>query len=246
MMVKKFLLIFQNRTAWRSFLKTIPLVLALFGASYFGFSLWGTLIFLSVALAVYFSLPKDRSQIKISFWFLQIAGLIGFTLSGATSFSALIFWGFAFLSLMLILIAHFAFRDRFLSYGIWNVLFLFLVFAEFFYFDFHHFLGAILLFLFLSLLFEEALRFFGVRWQKRILLVALVLALLGTEIFWFTSFLPLGFVNASVFLALCLLILRDVALFHLQGVLTRSFIFKELTFFVALSILIFAASKWSI
>ena len=246
-MVKKFQSIFRNRIAWKSLLKAASLTLALFGVAYFEFSFWAVLVFFSLSLAIYFSLPKDRSHIKFSFWLLQIFGFLGSVLPAVENFFGIfIFISFGILALTLFLIVHFVFKDRFLIYGVWNVLFLFLVFSEFFYFDFPQFLEIVLLFLVLVLIFEEVFRFFGIIWRERILLASLVLSLLGIELFWLVSLLPLGFVNAAVFLALSLLLLRDAVLFHLQGVLTRVFIFKELTFFVTISILIFAASKWAI
>lgn len=70
--------------------------------------------------------------------------------------------------------------------------------------------------------------------------------ILAVEFAWILSFLPLGFINAALFLTLLFLLLRDGLLVRAQGFLNLRFILREFTFFVFLGLVILAVSRWSL
>jgi len=94
--------------------------------------------------------------------------------------------------------------------------------------------------------FHESFDFFGVTRGKRLVFAAFILSLLSVELSWVVMFLPLGFINAAAFLALFFLLVRDGIVIHFQGYLSLPFVFKQLTFFIVLAVLIFASARWAI
>ncbi|MDP2705855.1 MAG: hypothetical protein Q8O49_01465, partial [bacterium] len=139
------------------------------------------------------------------------------------------------------------FNDHFLVYNLFHSSFLLAVFGIFFYFRFFFsfwlFLG---LFLAIFLLLEEFFVFNGIGWPKRRLAAEGALTLAAIQIGWLTSFLPIGFINSAAFLVLFLGLSRDAVLAHFQGYFSISYLFRQLTFFVILSLFIFLISSWSL
>ncbi|MCP6720047.1 MAG: hypothetical protein KJI72_01805 [Patescibacteria group bacterium] len=251
-MAKKLAFLLTDRTAWRLPFKTALATLTLLFVLWFDFSLVALAVFFTVFVSIYFSQITERRLLKVSFWFLPIFSLIGIKLL-LSSFSPPLFIIialalFAFLFFILLGLMSFFFKDKFLVYGIFNTSLLLLLFLLVFHLgrpDNFWFLGIVLFFM-MVLIFEEVFKFFGIYKGKRTLAALGIVGILAVEIAWLTSFLPLGFINAAVFLTLFFLLVRDSLAVHFRGFLNLSFIFRELAFFVFITLIIFAASQWSI
>ncbi len=79
--------------------------------------------------------------------------------------------------------------------------------------------------------------------------VRLISALLGfvtIQVSFILAFSPLGIINSAVFATLTAFFLKEGVISHFRGELNFSFILRQLTFFVVLAIIIFAATKWSL
>lgn len=59
-----------------------------------------------------------------------------------------------------------------------------------------------------------------------------------------TSYLPIGFLNASALCLVAVLCLKDLAINHFHGSLDRTVVLRNASLAVIFSLLIFAASKW--
>jgi hypothetical protein len=140
-------------------------------------------------------------------------------------------------------IANFLFKNNQAVYNLFNTLLMVGAFLVSFSIGFVWW-RPILLGLFLFMLFREVLNFHGVAWRRRSWVVCLTLAFLGLELGAVVSFLPLGPFNATAFLALFLFLVRDAALAFFQGRLALPVVFRQVTVFVILTIVIFAASTW--
>lgn len=251
-MAKKLAFLLTDRTAWKLLFKAVLATAALLLVLRFGFNLVVLVVFFAVFIGIYFSQITERRLLRISFWLLPVFGLTAIKIL-LSSFSPPFFIVitlafFAFLFFILLGLTNFFFKDRFLVYGIFNTSLLLLLFLLVFYLgrpDNFWFLGIALFFM-MVLIFEEIFRFFGIHKGKRTLAVSGVIGILAVEVAWFASFLPLGFINAAVFLTLFFLLVRDSLMVHFKGFLNLSFIFRELAFFIFLTLVIFAASQWSI
>ena len=223
--------------------------LALFLVLRLDFSVVAVVIFLAVFSGIYFSQSVERRMLRTSFWFLPIFSIVGIKLlSPSLLLSSLSLLPFAVLFFVLLGLMNLVFRDRFLVYGIFNTALLLLIFLIAFYAwrpGSFLILGPVL-FLVVALLFMEVLGVFEIFLGRRALVVGGTLGLLAAEVVWLTGFLPLGFINAAVFATLFFLLLRDGLAVHFRGFLNLPFIFRQLTFFIVLTIVIFAASSWSV
>lgn len=224
------------------------MTLLLFSVKYFHFSFWSYFIFGAAAFFVYLNLPPVRAELKKSYIILMLLGLaaIRFVFGEPTPLLLVVFlFLFAVLVFVFLALQSFQFSDRFLVYGIWNTALSLFFFLEIFYF--WSALGwVVFLVVFggVAAIFGEALGFFGVAAGRLKLSSALTLGYLSTALAFLVSYLPLGFLNAAVFLSLFLLLLRDILVFHFRGNLNFPFILRELTFFITIGTLIFAAAKW--
>ncbi len=258
-MVKKLKFLLVNQIGWRLPFKAIIASFALLSVYWLNFSFWPIFTAIIVLGIVFFRESPERKVFAVSFWLIAILGLFGFYfLDGAISVSALAIFGFMFLLCALFFLwfglVSFSFPNRFAVYGIFNTVILIGFFLVLFYLNppsafastKFSLIWSLGLFSALTLIFKEIFGFFGVFLGKRDWLIGFSLGFLAFELSWLSAFLPLGFVNAAAFLALVFILLRDSILAHFQGYLDTSFVFKELTFFVFLSIIIFAAAKWAI
>jgi len=81
---------------------------------------------------------------------------------------------------------------------------------------------------------------------RRMVVINRALAFLGAEILWITGFLPLGSINTAAFLTVFLILARDMILANFAGKLDTRLILREVVLFIAISLLLFAASPWGI
>lgn len=258
-MAKKLKFLLVNQTRWRLLFKAIIASFALLGVYWLDFSFWPIFTAIIVLGIVFFRESPERKVFAVSFWLIALLGLFGFYfLGGAISISPLAVLGFTFLLFALFFLwfglVGFFFPNRFAIYGIFNTGVLVGFFLVFFYLNLpsafaslkFNLFWSLGLFLGVALIFKEVFGFFGVFLGKRGWLTSFSLGFLAFEMAWFLAFLPLGFVNAATFLALVFILLRDSILAHFQGHLDIHFLFREFTFFVFLSIIIFATAKWAI
>lgn len=100
------------------------------------------------------------------------------------------------------------------------------------------FAPQIILFPVLFLLFREFYFVLAPHYPQRLTLVAVVEAFLLVEVAWILFFLPINFLAGAALLALITFILHDLILHHLQGTLSRQIVLRNVTLFVALSIIL--------
>jgi len=238
-----------DRTAWRLLLNTALATLAVFLVVQLRFHVVAVVVFLAVLSGIYFYEGPERRGWRVSFWLLVAAGVVStHALSLSLSLSLLSLVAFAVLFFVLSGLVNFIFRDRFFVHSIFNTalfLFLFLlvnVFAELGVF----WIVGLVTFAVTLLLMRETLRVLGIARGMRVFAISGVLSLIVVEVLWLMQFLPLGVVNTAVFLTLFTFLARDGIVAHYRGNLNVHFVLRQLTFFVVLSLLVFAASRWSI
>ena len=249
-MARKLTFLLTDKTAWKLLLKTAFGLLAILFFRQFGFSYFSGAVAVIVFWGVYLSEVEERYVLGRSFWVMAFAGLAGmkFLVAAPHPF----FWGFTGLWTLGFFTAlgltAFFFANRQFVYGLLNTLVLFLVFFLFFYFNqIGNFWSlGLILFLLIGTIFGEAFRFLEIGASRRTRLFSWGLAVVILELAWILSFLPLGFVNAAVFLTLVSLIVRDAVLLHFKGLLNQGFVLKELVIFWVLGLIVFAASRWSL
>ncbi len=259
-MVQKLLSSLPKETKWRLLYKSLGAVAALGFAYLLGFSFFGSLVYFAVLAWIYRSERSGREVIRVSFWVLGIAALLGlyaitFSLPSffiATIMEVLAFLGFGALLYLVLGNLNYVIAERPLWYRLVHSVILFFTFVEFFYFApslgreafFPLFFWLLAVFLVTTLLIKEAFSFLGVAISRSLRLTAVSLGLLASEIAALALFLPLGFLNAGAFLAVVLILLRDALLMHFEGTLSFSFILKELTFFAVFASILFATAPW--
>jgi len=145
----------------------------------------------------------------------------------------------------LIGIADFIFKNNLAVYNFLNTFLIAVTFLIFFSMEFVWWRPLFLGF-FLFMFFKETLNLYEVFWQKRSLIVCLVLTLVGLELAAIVSFLPLGPFNAAAFLTLFFLLVKEIILAFFKGQLNFNLLFRQITIFVIFTILVFAASQWSL
>ncbi len=260
-MVKRLNFLLQNQIAWRSsLLKAAAVTLAFFGVYILNFSFWAVLgLFLVLLPSIYFRESPERQSVKVSFWLFPFLGLIAlYILKSSFPSNFAVFAVFALLLLFFISLfglISFIFTNRFLFFGIFNAALFFSLFLEAFYYSLALILSLswvftvfywLALFLAVVFLFKEFFEFYGISLKGKIGIVGVVLGFVVFELFLIVSFLPLGFVNAAAFLTLFALLIRDSLAQHFQGFLNFPFILRELTYFILVGLIIFAASRWGI
>lgn len=257
-MVKKLKYFLTTKpTGWKLPLKALFASFVLIGSYFLGLFL-SIIIVLAYFSAVFSKEPAEKKTFSASFWTLILTGFLGVLLlkisSSPLGFIIIFCLIFGILVFVVLGLINFVFLKRFAVYGIFNVALLILVFSEAFYLKSLStpkswlilILSSFALFFIIFSIFKEIFSFFGISYSKKTLITSLVLGFLALELFWIVSFLPLGYISAAAFLALIFLLIRDAFLVHFQGFLDLPFIFRELTFFLLLSLMIFAVSQWSI
>lgn len=216
--------------------------------------LW-LLVFILVSIAVYASQPRERAMLRSSYWIVTVLSPLLLWLQ-ASSFVPLISSPGARITVVIALgavmwailkVIHFAFTDTLFAYNLVNTSVLVVLFLTVFSATGPYHLGIVGLgmVVILFFLFKEVYAFFGIS-SKKSWIVSGVLGLIALELTWFVLLLPLGVLNATAFLVLFLVLVRDILLTHFRGELGTAFIFRQFTFLVLLTIIIFAASSWSL
>jgi len=249
-MARKLTFLLTDKTAWKLLVRTALGILALYFLRQFDFSPAVFVAALFIFLVIYFTLSPERKILRRSILLLVFLGMVGSKiLAGASFWPRFGFgclWTLGFFALLGL--TEFFFVNREQIYGLLNTLILFFSFAVFFYLNRggnFWALGLILVLLLVSL-FSEALRFFEAGAPRRTFFLSAAAGFVVLELAWILGFLPLGFLNAALFLTLISFLLRDTVVFSLRGKLNLPLILRELAILFVLGLTIFAASSWSI
>ena len=157
-------------------------------------------------------------------------------------------FGLGLLFYWLLGVKNLIFAHRSAVYYLLNSFLFFLVFFFFFLTDksqifwFQYLAAGLGVFL----LSKEFLYFFIADFPKRKNLAAAGFSFLVLELHWAVSLLPIGFLNSAALMLFAVLILMDFIIHHFNGALTRKVILRNITSWIVLSTLIFAASKWGL
>ena len=240
-----------NPTGLKLLFKAGLMTAALSGVYFLGVSFWSLLIFFLISFGIFLKEPPERRLAGISFFILTLLSVLSLALirSAGPAPTFLIFGAFfVFFALFFILfgLINFFFKNRFAVYGVFNTVLLLLIFLIIQQLSLNDFLRYLLIFSAVALVFREAFVYFGALLGPRVWFASAVSGFLAVEFYFLVSFLPLGFINAAAFLTLSFLLVRDGLAVHFQGFLNLPFVFRQLTFFVFLAIIIFAAAKWAI
>lgn len=250
-MVKRLISFLKNRIPWPLAFKITGAAIVLSFLYFSAFSWLAIFVFWGFFGYVYFAESFRRRSFRFSYWLLVLLAFIlikigldyFWTPILALAFF-LVFLAFFFVILGLI---DFIFGNQFFVYNLFHSSFFLAVFGIFFYFRFSSSFWLLLsLFLAVLLFLEEFFVFNGIDWPKRRLAAEGVLALVAVQIAWLASFLPIGFINCAAFLVLFLGLSRDAVLAHFQGYFSIFYLFRQLTFFIILSLFIFLISSWSL
>lgn len=248
-MVKKLKLLLINPTGSRLLYKTSLETLALILVALFNFTPLIITGFFLLSVFLYFTENQDRKSIRISYWLFLIFAVFVFSIFFSLNLPVLLiilaFFVFALIFFVLLGLINFLFMDKQVIYGFLNTIFIFFIFIMFNLQRGNDF-WAVLLFVLILLVFKETFVFFNVPGVKKQWTLSLIFSFLALEIAWLVNFLPLGIINSAAFLTLFFLLLRDSLIVHFKGFLTPSFVLRQLTFFVFISLVIFATSKWAI
>lgn len=216
--------------------------------------LW-LLVFVLVSITIYASQPRERAMLRSSYWIVtvispllvwfQVSSFIPLISSPGARAAVVIALGAVMWAILKII--HFSFTDTLFAYSLVNTSILVIFFLTAFHAVHPYQIGVVGLGMaaVLFFLFKEVYAFFNIPWKKSWILSALM-GLIALELTWFVLLLPLGVLNATAFLVLFLVLVRDILLTHFRGELGTAFIFRQFTFLVLLTIIIFAASSWSL
>ncbi len=230
-----------EKTLWKLLFKTAVAVLAVGLISPIGPI--GLIVTLAVFAAVYFREIEEKKFFRTSFWLLPVLVLAAIGLIGPISPIGPIAV-FAVLFFVLLGLINLFFKERFLVYGVFNAAVLVALSLLFFFLlrPGNFWLSGTVFFAALFLILRENLGFLGPFSGRRATLSAGIIAFLGLELSYFLQFLSLGFINAAVYLALFLVLVREAAVSSIKGSFSFSFMMRQITLFAVLSIVVFAVS----
>ncbi len=236
----------RKQIEWRSVVKVLLPALLLLWVWRQEFALVPILSYFAALAWGYLTESQERKQFRASFWLLALTALAGLsmaagsapmTLALVASFVVGLGLQFAFF--------RFVFPDRETAYGLYHLALTLAIFLVFFASSVQ-WLSLIFAAGSLSLLMREYFTVTGTPWKMRTALMGLGIGFLLSEVALITRMLPLGAVNAAVFMALIALLTRDAARAHFEGRLTLSGVLRGIAIFLFVSVIIFALSLWRV
>jgi hypothetical protein len=229
--------------------------LILSGLLYFSFSVsrWWLIVFLALSFYFYFQSLLNSRRFLVLFLIVVSLSLISH-ISPISPISPIglisLFLGFLFFLLLGIKDLIFVHRQQF-SYFLNSLLFL-AVFVYFFaansgsgYFVFKYLAAFSAVFLLLLGPISPIRLISPISPIGPIKLIAAGLSFSSVQILWAISLLPFNFLNSASLALLAVLILEDFAVHRLSGTISRRVVLRNTTLFLILSLVIFAATKWS-
>ncbi len=251
-MAKKLISLLTNRIVWRLALET---------AVFAGLLSWSSktdpiglagLCFVLFFLYLYLKEQPERRRTRILFWFFGLLSIFGVHELAVQfpeqNWMGWVIGGLSVYFFFLIGVTSFFVKKRDFVYQLLNTFALFLVSVWAFGVGSGdlYFFPALFLLCGVTLLIRDALGFFDAGGRRRAWILSATFGLVAVELGFFLRFLPLGFLNSAAFMTLALFLSRDALLTHFRGKLNLSVLFRELAFFVGITIIIFAGSRWVI
>ncbi len=216
-------------------LRTLITALGVYFLRKSGIGIGILLLFLSFFWVIYLRPPLNNRKFLVSALSLLILPILLPPVPEILERLLLILWAIAFF--LLLGVKNLILLRRQGSYEVVHILLVFGL-GVLYLLDFLPLMPQILLFLALFLLVREFYFVLAPPYPQRLILAAVVEALLLVEIAWILSFLPINFLAGAAFLALITFIFHDLILHHFQGTLSRQIILRNVTLFTILSILL--------
>lgn len=198
-------------------------------------SIAALLLFSLVFLVIYLRPPLNNRKFLVSALSLLTLPVLLPPVAGILEWLLLILWGIVFF--LLLGVKNLIFLRRQGNYEIVHILLVFGL-GVLYLLDLLPLIPQIIFFLALFLLVREFYSVLAPPYPQRLVLAAVVEALLLVEIAWILSFLPINFLAGAALLALVAFIFHDLILHHFQGTLSRRIILRNVTLFTILSILL--------
>lgn len=256
-MLKRLKSVLKSQILQLTFKSAVLSILLYFSAN----SLFFALLFGTLAVIFYFSPILFWKEYLRSFFIISVLSFI-FVDGGkflGLKWPFLISLAFGALFFLIFGIKNFIFTNRREIYYFLNNALFFLIFLVFLGFSsleshvFKYFLVFLIIFLGIFILFKEFLNQHkdyceqnACLFLPRSNLLAVGLAFLTVQFLWVISLLPLGFFNASAFVLVMILAVKDLLVDYIDGVLRRESILKNVTIILVFGLIIFAVSKWQI
>ncbi|MBI5732820.1 hypothetical protein HY967_02590 [Candidatus Jorgensenbacteria bacterium] len=239
-MVKRLISLLTNRTAWKLLFRGVFLSGTIFLAVYTGFAWWAVAALIVTVFWIHFIL-LERYVISVSFFIAVLASLFSLTLRVPN-----VLIGFLSIGILVALIGigSLAFSRRDIIYDITETALAFLIFTAFFAVNSDEWWMYVLVFIAFVFLTHESFVFGGVPWRMYRSSAAVAVGLVVIELAWIVRFLPLGFINAAALLALFCSMTRNAFIVGFKGNMTPRLFLTNISAFIAVSMVIFAASKW--
>lgn len=206
-----------------------------------------------VFLKIYFGMI-DRVSVKWSFWAVGASYAVGaaYVVRFAPFLSPWLLWALFELSFLAVFFGvigtgNFLFEDK---VGVYEFVHTAALFVTVFFFGtlFVSFswVWGLPFFLLTVLLMREFFSFVNVFDIKRRNVFAGAAGLISVELLLLSAFLPLGFMNAAIFVTLFLFVGRNIVASYGGKTLTKQALFIEISTFVAISLIIFSTVQWTI
>lgn len=241
-------------------LRALPLRLlvktAVFAGFLIGFRFSGVLtgffpilLFILAAAYFYFRSAIHSGQLIFSFLTLIFLSLIFIFYWPLNSWllETVVILGLSAAFFLILGIKNLFFIKRPAFYFLLNNLFFFLIFLSFFRADFRFLtIKYILVFILSYFLTGEFFKFFITGHSRRRFLFSAVFSFIVVQALWSVSLLPIGFLNSAALLLPFVFILGDLSVHHLEGLLNRRVVLRNITILIASGIIISAASRWTL
>ena len=206
-------------------------------------------VFIMVALYLYFRPSLNGSQFILSFLVLLIVSFV-LIFNPILQFpNSLIAVFFGFLFFLLLGVKNLIFVNRQPFYYLFNGLLLLVIFIFFFWTGNSHlfFIKYLSVFFAVAFLFREFLTFsingFSNSTKKNLIVYGTAFLIL--QLLWAITLLPISFLNAAALALLIVMILQDFIVHHFSGTMSRQIVLRNVTVFLILSLVIFGASNWT-
>ncbi len=206
-----------------------------------------------VFLKIYFGMI-DRISVKWSFWTVvaSYAAAAAYIDQFAPFLAPGILWVLFELSFLAVFFGvvgtgNFIFEDK---VGVYEFVHTAVVFVNTFFFGTLlvsvSLIWALLFFLWITLLMREFFEFLKVLDEKRRNVFAASAGLISLQLLFLSAFLPLGFMNAAILATLFLFVMRNIVVSYEEKNLTKRVFLREISTFVAVSLIVFSTVRWTI
>ncbi len=257
-MERRFTFRLARNIEWRSPSRALLLLAALALATRYGFAWWVVVLLGALFVTFFVELPHRRS-IAVSYWLFALSSAAGAYLIGHAPMEALGALPVALVATLTtgaVLIAILRSGQapaghQPISYAVLGTVIMFTWLLTVEAVGSHgpavpSPLAALAVFVSVTLLLREAFLSAGAPPGRRTWVAAAAAGLAAAELQLVLTFLPLGPINTAAFLTLFSFLARDSLVAHFRGTLDLTGVLRSLTVLVVLTMLIFAASRWSV